>query len=200
MRAENGAIIDPRFKEGQWKYSVVGGDAARGICGSALVQAISELVDSGAVHPDGEVKQESALFFSKSLGLSQDDIREFQLAKSAIQTGLELVVCQSTIPPETLYLAGAFGQNLPLEESFRLGLLPRTRVQTLGNASLSGTILWGEADVSVQEAFQSWLKLVKSPFELALSDRFQEVFVKNMNLREEADPPKIAREIAKENP
>ena len=186
MRAENGAIVDPRYADGKWSYTVIGGDLPKGICGSALIQAVDESVKSGAVAADGEVLRPEALAFTEKLNLSQDDYREFQLAKSAIRTGLELIVESGKCAPETLYLGGAFGEHLPLAEAQSIGLLPRIPTRALGNTSLAGTALWARANDADRARFSAWLDDVKRPIELALSDRFQELFVKNMTLGETA--------------
>jgi uncharacterized 2Fe-2S/4Fe-4S cluster protein (DUF4445 family) len=190
MRAENGAITNPRWKSdadgnGRWEYQVIGGDLPKGICGSALIQAIYEAVESGAVAADGEVLKPEMLAFTEKLSLSQDDIREFQLAKSAIQTGLELINESGVKRAERLYLGGAFGEHLPLEESKMIGLLPEMETVALGNTSLKGTLAWANAPAEKREKFIAWLERVKSPLELALSDQFQEFFVKNMSLKRE---------------
>ncbi|MBL7714969.1 MAG: DUF4445 domain-containing protein [Bdellovibrionales bacterium] len=200
MRAENGAITNPRLQtkpegagtSGDWTYSVIGGDTPKGICGSALVQSVYEMVRGGVIKADGEVLREAGLAFTQGLSLSQDDIREFQLAKSAIRSGLDLVIEKMTVKPKTLYLAGAFGQNLPLDESRWLGMLPRMTTRTLGNSSLDGTLLWAQASGEKRKAFQSWLNTVKMPFELSLSDRFQDLFVKNMHLEAGPEADKAA--------
>lgn len=184
MRAERGAIVDPRWNaaEGRWNYRVIGGDLPKGICGSALIQSVHEAVRSGAIAEDGEVLKPEGLRFIESLALSQDDVREFQLAKSAIRTGLELVVEEGSAKPEVLFLGGAFGENLPIAESRAIGLLPALGTEALGNTSLRGAILWEFATPAERIEFTRWLDAVKTPIELALSDRFQEVFVKNMTL------------------
>ena len=182
MRAENGAIVNPRYLNGRWNFSVIGGDLPKGICGSALVQAVYESVGGGQVSADGEMIKPEDMFFTDKLSLSQDDVREFQLAKSAIETGLELLFDEAKIRPKVLYLGGAFGEHLPLKESQAIGLLPAIETKALGNTCLKGIYEWSRATEAEKLNFQAWLKRVENPLELALSDRFQEVFVNNMNL------------------
>ena len=188
MRAELGAVnsLSPRTEPskwgGFWDFTTIGEDIPKGICGSALVQMISELVRMGWVSLDGEVLQPDRLKLTNSLALTQDDIREFQLAKSAIQTGLELVQAEGKRTPKTLYLAGSFGENLPLDACRKMGLLPEWPTETLGNSSLSGTILWGQATSVERQEFLEFVQSRLKPIELALRDEFQAAFVKNMNL------------------
>lgn len=189
MRAEAGAITHPVPRAsasdagGFWDFQVVGNDVPKGICGSALVGFINKAVDHGWISPDGEVLSAQHMQLTARLAVSQDDVREFQLAKSAIQTGLQLVTESMSLQPTVLYLAGAFGEHLPLDDSRSLGLLPSWRVETLGNSSLSGTILWGAASERERSEFTKWVRTHQHPLELALSDEFQSAFVQNMSLR-----------------
>ncbi len=183
MRAEPGAIVDPRFIAGKWKFDVIGNDLPKGICGSALVQAIDEAVEAGISNADGEILKPELLPFDSETTLNQDDFREFQLAKSAIRTGLDLVKNESKIAPKRLFLAGAFGEHLPLAASRRLGLLPDIETIALGNASLKGIVDWMRAPMEERVEFYTWLEHAKHPIELALSDDFQARFIDNLTLR-----------------
>jgi len=185
MRAEPGAIIEPRFVDGKWTFRVIGNDVPKGICGSALVQAIDEAVESGISNADGEVLRPELLPFDSETSLNQDDFREFQLAKSAIRTGLDLVKKESKTAPKRLFLAGAFGEHLPLAASRRLGLLPDLETIALGNASLKGVVDWMKAPADEREEFLNWIEDAKHPIELALSDDFQSRFIENLTLRPE---------------
>ncbi|MBS1962194.1 MAG: DUF4445 domain-containing protein [Bdellovibrionales bacterium] len=183
MRAEAGAIIDPKITNGKWSYEVIGNDLPKGICGSALVQAIDEAVEAGISNADGEILRPELLPFDAETSLNQDDFREFQLAKSAIRTGLDLVRKESKIAPKRLFLAGAFGEHLPLAASCRLGLLPDLETVALGNASLKGVVDWMRAPAEEREEFLNWIEDAKHPIELALSDDFQARFIENLTLR-----------------
>jgi uncharacterized 2Fe-2S/4Fe-4S cluster protein (DUF4445 family) len=183
MRAENGAIVHPRWTGTAWKFEVIGNDIAKGICGSALIEAIYESVRAQIVQVDGEVLHPDRLLLTGDLGLNQDDVREFQLAKSAIQTGLEIVQNASAVPPQHLYLAGAFGENLDLEACRGIGLLPPLATTALGNTSLRGTELWAKATAEERQSFQQWLDGVMTPIELAMAQEFQDAFIRNMDLR-----------------
>jgi uncharacterized 2Fe-2S/4Fe-4S cluster protein (DUF4445 family) len=190
MRAEHGAIVHPTFAEGRWKFDVVGNDIPKGICGSALVQAVDEAVAAGISNSDGEILKPELLPFAVDMGLNQDDFREFQLAKSAIRTGLDLVQNESKNSAVRLFLAGAFGEHLPIPASRRLGLLPDLQTIPLGNASLRGIVDWMKASPETRDEFTKWLYAAKHPIELALSDDFQARFIDNLTLRpaEKAGP------------
>jgi uncharacterized 2Fe-2S/4Fe-4S cluster protein (DUF4445 family) len=82
-----------------------------------------------------------------------------------------------------LFLAGAFGEHLPLAPSRRLGLLPELETKALGNASLRGITAWILASPSERAEFTAWLDRAKHPIELAISDEFQARFIDNLTLR-----------------
>lgn len=184
MRAEAGAIVDPRYDKEQkkWSFQVIGDDLPRGICGSALIQAVSVALHSNLLSSDGEIKGKDKISLNSDLSLSQADIREFQLAKSAIRTGLELVMKTAGKRADRLLLAGSFGEHMPLESAKELGLLPHIPTTAIGNSSLMGTIAWGQASAEEKEIFSEWISKVKEPVELALADEFQDMFIASMNL------------------
>jgi uncharacterized 2Fe-2S/4Fe-4S cluster protein (DUF4445 family) len=185
MRAEGGAIVDPTWlpTANGWQFSVIDNDVPRGICGSALIQLIDQAITANIVAPDGEVLKAESLHLTKELRLLQEDIREFQLAKSAIQTALEILKTMGQQPPQKLYLAGAFGTHLPRQACLQLGMLPELPIESLGNTSLIGTILWGQSTETDKKAFSHWLRQYLTPIDLATEDEFQERFVRNLHLR-----------------
>ena len=102
MRASVGAIEHVRLGE-ELFFDVIGGGKPRGICGSGLVEAVSELVRVGLVNSRGRlqsigsdiaVKYGKYLFekdgrryfrLAENVSISQEDIRQVQLAKAAIR-------------------------------------------------------------------------------------------------------------------
>ena len=80
-----------------------------------------------------------------NMHFSQKKIRDFQMAKSAIRTGIELLIKESGVSTDTLsiYIAGTFGANLNVANAIRLKMLPdwfMGRTKALGNTSLAGTL------------------------------------------------------------
>ena len=80
---------------------------------------------------------------SPGLHLSQDDIRQVQLAKGAVAAGLQILSgkrCGSLDAVDQFYIAGAFGNYLNLDSARRIGLIDAEpeRVKTLGNSALLG--------------------------------------------------------------
>ena len=155
------------------EVSVIGDGEPAGICGSGLIELIALVLDSklaeesgyiytreeairngcnpcvAACIEEGQQGNQIRLFESKeqSLYLTQKDIREVQVAKAAIATGIQCLLENCQVKEEeisSLYLAGAFGSYLSIEAANRIGLLPKLqqgKIQPIGNASLKGAVL-----------------------------------------------------------
>lgn len=172
MRAADGAIDAVRIDHSvQW--SAVGGSAPRGICGSGLVDAIAELLRVGVIDPRGKLLDPDAVRAAgypalaeqiqgenrrraiaiapaeaaaggRPVLLSQRDIRELQLAKSAIRSGIEILLKELGVGAadvRKVYLAGAFGNYIRPESAMAIGLMPRfphAELVPVGNAAGSG--------------------------------------------------------------
>ncbi|MEG1843439.1 MAG: ASKHA domain-containing protein [Clostridia bacterium] len=127
------------------RFTTIGEGAPVGICGSGLLDAAATLVKTGAIEDTGAMK--AAAQIAPSVFLYPEDVRNLQLAKSAIAAGL-LTLCQvssvSMRDIDALFIAGGFGQHVNLQSAADIGLIPRAlipRTKTLGNASLSGALM-----------------------------------------------------------
>ena len=116
--------------------------------------------------------------------LTQDDIRQLQLAKGAIATGIELLAAQLGIGLEgigKILLAGAFGSYLRPESACRIGLLPPV---LLGKISVAGNAAGGGAKMlacSGRELRRAQELAERITFiELAEQPGFQRAFARNM--------------------
>ena len=126
MRAAPGAISQVSIREGALICYVIGNTAPRGICGSGLVDAVAAGLESGVIQPNGRLQNNGCKEFSLSppVVLTQSDIRELQLAKAALASGLRILldIAGRTIDEvEHLYLAGAFGNYIYVPSAYRLG-------------------------------------------------------------------------------
>lgn len=181
MRAEPGAITEATRKNGQWKFETVGKDRAKGICGSGLIEVIAESVAEGIIHQDGFVPERNVLL-TETIFLSAEDVREFQLAKSATFTGIEILLERANIKPEKIFLAGQFAQYLNVEKAVAVGLLPQGyEYEKIGNSSLQGSLIYAGMKHEEKEALFSKMNNQGRQIELALQDDFQDRFVRNLN-------------------
>jgi len=166
MRAASGSIervwIDP--DTGEIVVRTVDDAPPRGICGSGIVDALSEMLAHGIIDQAGRLaprahpgvrkdRQGMAEFVlvqggSKSAGgeitITQHDIQEIQLAKAAIFTGVTTLMRKLGIEAgdlSTVYAAGAFGTYVDASSAIRIGMYPDVpvdRIKFIGNAAGSG--------------------------------------------------------------
>ena len=144
MRAATGAICHVSLSAGEIDAKVIGDVEPRGICGSGLVDAVSVGLRSGAILSSGRIANGTKRFpVAGPVILYQSDIRELQLAKGAIASGLKLVLKRfgaAARDLKSIYLAGAFGNYVQIESALRIGLIdaPRELVHAAGNTALRG--------------------------------------------------------------
>jgi uncharacterized 2Fe-2S/4Fe-4S cluster protein (DUF4445 family) len=172
MRAAEGAISKVVINE-SIEAAVIGGGRASGICGSGLVDAVAELLRLRLLDPTGRIvtpaeagpdlppglhgvvvdfEGQPAVVLvdaehSKTrepILLTQRDVRELQLAKAAIRSGVQIVAQEFGIAPEDVsrvLLAGGFGNFIRRSNAKRIGLLPAVstgKIDCIGNAALAG--------------------------------------------------------------
>lgn len=168
-RAFDGAIEAVVINEDDIDLDVIGNVPPRSICGSGLIDAVAVMLDLGVINGTGRFAEPKTLeqklppaIFSRIIEqdgepvfrlagaakspvfLSQKDIRQMQLAKGAIQTGIVLLQKKLGLKDsdiEHILLAGAFGNYIRKESALRIGLLPAVaaeRIRFVGNAAASG--------------------------------------------------------------
>jgi len=185
MRGQIGAIDHVHLENDKMECSVIGGGKAMGICGSGLIDAAAAALELGLINTRGRVQTEDRnIPLTDGIVLTQDDIRQLQLAKGAIAAGIRLMAEYLEIELEAIrkvYLAGAFGTFMDPEAACRIGLLPQElagKIQSIGNAAGSGTKLLACDNTALDYA----QRLVeKAEFlELASVEDFQFAFAENM--------------------
>ncbi|NQU52984.1 MAG: DUF4445 domain-containing protein, partial [Bacteroidetes bacterium] len=88
MRATTGAISSVKFENGKLESHVIGNVKAKGICGSGLIDVLAILLNQEQIGMFGEINSgEEKIELAPGVFLTQQDIREFQLAKAALQRG-----------------------------------------------------------------------------------------------------------------
>lgn len=169
MKAVEGAIEKVKIDSETFEvhYETIGNTEPVGICGSAMVDIVAEMLKTGLIDRTGKLNvNKSAKRFQKvnneyvfviakpnetrsgtPIIVTQKDIREIQLAKAAIHTGCSILMRKrgvSTDLIDKIFVAGAFGNYLNIENSIIIGLLPdvpSSKVKFVGNAAGSGAIM-----------------------------------------------------------
>ncbi|MCP4671717.1 MAG: DUF4445 domain-containing protein [Desulfobacula sp.] len=169
MRAEDGAIekitLDPQTFEPE--YQVIDNSKPRGICGSGMIDLLSEMLLKKVIGQDGKFKIETdhprlTLFndepafiieYAKNIDSNEDiiftqsDIKSLVLSKAAVYAGFSILVEQVGMDFSSIskmIITGGFGQFLDIEKAITIGLLPdidRNKFQYMGNSSIAGAYM-----------------------------------------------------------
>ena len=148
MPARDGAIIAAKDTKKGLSFVTVGKIAPKGISGSGLIDIISILLNRNIVDRRGNMKPEKVTIYKggiKEVYLTQKDVREIQLAKAALASGVEILKRRAKIGIKALkrfYITGTFGEGINKRSARNIGLLPKEisldRVKFLKDGALSG--------------------------------------------------------------
>ncbi len=206
MRATEGAIESVKITPGLGslvEIGVIGNHskpAARGICGSGMIDAISEMFLKGIIDrkgkfvpsADGEVADrirngDWGQEFVLSQGLAGEvtltgvDIENILRAKAAIYAGVSALIKEVGLDLsaiEKVYIAGGFGNYLNVEKAIIIGMLPdlpREKFVFLGNTSITGAYLGLVSEGFLREAEEIASKMTY--LELSVSPGFMEEYM-----------------------
>lgn len=205
MRAATGAIERLRIEGDRVIYQTIGGAPPAGLCGSGVLDALAQLYLAGVVDRGGRMndaprvrgtgKEREFVLVSEqerggppALTITQRDVRELQLAKGAIRTGIEALLANAGRRAEELeqvIVAGAFGSYIDIASAITVGLLPRLpleRFAQVGNAAGTGArlCLLSAAKRAEVQAIARRVKYI----ELARVPDFSHLFANSMYLGE----------------
>lgn len=155
IRATKGAIEKIRITGDTVNYQTIDEAAPTGICGSGILDAMAQLYLAGVIDYTGRMNNDSprvrktngqveflvAGKGNSAIVVSQTDIRELQLAKAAIRSGIQLLLEDNDYTEEEIgqvVIAGAFGTYIDISSAITIGLLPALpleRFHQVGNAA-----------------------------------------------------------------
>jgi len=211
MRGARGAI-DRVVVDDDVRVHTIGEGDALGICGSGLIDLLAGLLDAGVVDWTGliQVERRDALpprlrdrvemrgeervvvvlrageaGAAREIVLTQDDVRQVQLAKGAIASGVAMLLHVVGVAPEAvaeLMLAGGFGNYVSIASALRIGLvppLPPGKIRYVGNAASLGAqlCLLSEAERARADKIAAGIEHVS----LAAHPDFEDIFVDCIN-------------------
>jgi len=165
MRATEGAIESLRIHPEtlQPEFSVIGDGEPMGICGSGMIDAVSEMFLAGIIDQKGKFVRKGKtsriregldgpefLIFSRDrrdIVLTEVDIENILRSKAAMYAAVSLLLKEANLGLdviERVYIAGGFGNYVDIDRAIILGMLPdlpREKFSFIGNASITGAYL-----------------------------------------------------------
>lgn len=187
-----GAICKVDHLDGKFVAETIGGAPPLGICGSGVLDAGACLLQSGCIDENGLLGDDYfddgvVIAYDEQgnpISFTQKDVRELQLAKSAVRAGVEILLIEAGMTADDLdavYLAGGFGQKLRLESAAAIGLLPRAladKAVACGNSSLGGCALACTQPALLDEARR--IAAVTAEINLSAHPKFNDFFMDYM--------------------
>jgi uncharacterized 2Fe-2S/4Fe-4S cluster protein (DUF4445 family) len=143
--AIQGAITRFRIVDGKARVETLGGKHPVGVCGSGVIDLLAELLRHGIMNGRSRIQRDYC--FADGLRLTQEDVNQLIIAKAGLRTDQDLLIKYFGITPgklQRIYLAGAFGNFMDLDNARAIGLLPRVdkdRFVRFGNGALAGARL-----------------------------------------------------------
>ena len=210
MASTAGAVSHVRWNGTEPEFEVIGGGAAKGICGSGLLDLLAMLLELGIVDetgyllppedaPEGfeawldEDENGSGCFWlTDEVCFTAADVRQLQLAKAAVAAGISVLMQESGVSFEDidrLVLAGGFGSHMSARSAVAIGMLPEAlleKIVCVGNSSLIGASM---ALLSAEKRAEL-LKIQKTCnyLELSGNSAFNDLFPEHMTFDKEESP------------
>jgi len=210
MRGTDGAVERFKIVEDEIKIDVIGNKIPIGICGSGIVDIVSELRDYNFIDETGrlldkeeyiakhgkirladnllEIEGNKSFLISKTkdkmVYINQKDIRQIQLAKSAIVSGCKILIKESGLKEEEIsevILSGAFGNYINIKKAVNIGLLPNIDalpIRSIGNGAGLGVQRY-LLDKKTKELVEK-IKDNSEHIELSMNSDFQNEYINNM--------------------
>jgi len=201
-----GAISGVELDADRLQLQVEGGGAPRGICGSGLVEAIAAARTGGLLGADGTFVDPGSVTSNLArylvadgegfalqlyrdararILLTQQDVRNFQLAKAAVLAGVECLLARAGVGPDQIaavILTGAFGFSLVPPALKRVAMLPVKmidRVRFAPGGALAGVcrLLQSPSGHNEVEAFARRL----ASYPLSGTPAFERAFIEAIN-------------------
>ena len=210
--------MEPRFKvigSDLWSDEsgfepAIDSHGVTGICGSGIIEVVAEMYLAGIVTEDGIIdgglaartprviqngRTWSYILHSPAsaempIVVTQNDIRQIQLAKAALYAGVKLLMDHmGTQKIERIRLAGAFGSHINVQHAMVLGLIPDCelgQVSSAGNAAGTGARI-ALLNNRSRAVIESLVKNIEK-IETAMEPKFQDYFVDAMAFPNKTDP------------
>lgn len=180
MSATDGAIYSYSI---DGSYETINNTQPKGICGTGLIDIIAILLQKGIIDKTGYMEKEE-FFIADSIKLTQKDVRQYQLAKSAVYSGISALLTEKAISYEnieSLFVSGGFSAKINIYNALKTGLLPKElkeKIVVMNNTSLLGTIKYA----TEQDDLTTYLKNAEY-IDLSTNEKFTKSFIENLDFQ-----------------
>ncbi|MBU3188118.1 DUF4445 domain-containing protein [Clostridium bowmanii] len=196
-------------------YETIGDELPIGICGSGVLDAVSEFLKYKIIDETGKMLDADEIdnvdlsnrvvlidgmkqFLVEKSGknnnpiyFTQKDVREVQLAKAAISAGIKILISEKGISYkeiEKVYVAGGFGNFMDINSTINIGMLPKElegKVYSIGNGAGSGARMYLLSEEQREKALE--IKKVTTYIELSNRADFQDYFMDSIMFNDVSD-------------
>lgn len=185
----DGAVCSVDLEKG--KLRTIGGKRPpSGLCGTGIIELCSELLEHGIMDRSGLLCDDcftDGFKVAEDVVFTQSDIRQVQMAKSAVRAGLETLMHEYGVNAsdiDTVYIAGGFGYGLSVKKACSIGILPpefKTKAKAVGNSSLGGGVkLCSESEG--RERLNN-IQRISKEISLAENKEFGKMYIDFMNFK-----------------
>lgn len=180
MSALTGAVCSVTLTRDGIKVETIGDGEPRGLCATGLIDSIFWLLQTEDIEDSGYMEED--FYLADKVYLSPSDVRNFQLAKSAVHSAMEALLSLAGIgfdDVDALYLSGGFAKKLSVFRAAYTGLIPKAlagRCRILEDSCLRGIIRYACGEVEL-----SALARASEYCDLSADEVFGEKFIENMS-------------------
>ena len=187
-----GAISEVEISGGTPVIHTIQDAPAIGLCGTGVLETVYELLKDELIDETGLMDDEyfdDGFPLAEGIVFTSQDVREVQLAKSAVRAGIEVLLKEYGISydgVERVYLAGGFGEKINQEKAIGIGLLPEEfdgKIIPAGNSSLAGAVMLA----GKPEMAERFVRVAEFAGEIALAENpaFNDLYMDHMFFPEE---------------
>ena len=209
MTASDGAISEVRLKDGSFKIKTISDSTPSGICGSGIMSLMYELLKEGVINKNGRIlppeeiesenftvvgkaekidENEIILYFDgkNNIKFFQEDVRQFQFAKSAVKSASEILLDKFKISDYEdfdVYISGTFGSHIRPDIIDLIDIFPfkEKNINVIDGSVLSGCLKYISADSLQRESDIKDIIKISKNFPLSGSGIFQKYFIGNLS-------------------
>ena len=204
-------------------FETIGDKTPCGICGSGVLDMVSEMIKYSLINKTGKIFDKEICDFefqeyknltknlvkidgtkqfvitqnknNQLISFTQKDIREVQLAKAAINAGIQILIKEKNLEfsdLKYLYIGGGFGNYMNIESALQIGMIPlelKDKIKSIGNCAGSGAKMY----LLSKEYRKLIIDKIQAARYIELSNKkdFQDYFVNGMMFKRVFKPNKI---------